>query len=84
MAGVQELDVIRHWYVAKEPLDNKMLSDIVLSIDHEGGNIDVRKPVVDVPSRESSCPGVRAVRRELRNTKAMAHMLMETVGSAKR
>jgi len=41
MTGLLELEMARPGYAVKEPLDNEVLSDIVLSIDHEGGDVDI-------------------------------------------
>jgi len=50
--------------MVEKPLDNKVLSDIVLSVDHKGGDVDVGKSVVDIPGRESGSPGVHAIRKD--------------------
>ena len=47
MAGPQELKVVRLGYVVEEPLDNEVLSDTVLPIDHEGGDVDAGKPAAE-------------------------------------
>jgi len=41
MAGFRELEVVRLGYMIEKPLDNEVLSDIVLSVDHKGGDVDV-------------------------------------------
>ena len=69
MAGLRELEVVRLGYMVEEPLDDEVLGDIILSVDHEGGDVDVGKSVVDIPSRESGSPGVHAIRKERGTTK---------------
>ena len=64
MAGFREFEVVRLGYMVEKPLDNKVLSDIVLSVDHKGGDVDVGKSVVDIPGRESGSPGVHAIRKD--------------------
>ena len=41
MAGFRELEVVRLRYMVEKPLYDEVLSDIVLSIDHKGGDGDV-------------------------------------------
>ena len=64
MTGPQELEVVRFGYMVEEPLDNEVLSDVVLSVDHEGGDVDAGKPVVDIPGSGSDVPRAHAIRKE--------------------
>lgn len=64
VAGIRELEMLRLGYVVEEPLDNVVLREIILSVDHEGGDVDFGKPVVDIPGREIGSSGVHAVRKE--------------------
>jgi len=78
--------MVRMGYVVEEPLDNKVLSNIVLPIDHKGGDVDTRKSIVDIPVGESGIPEVHVGQKMARNnrTKRQPYVAMGTVGSAKR
>lgn len=54
-------------YVVEEPTYNETLGDIVLPVDNKGGNVDIGKPIVDVPIGESGPPRVRVGQRRVRN-----------------
>ena len=61
--------MVRMGYMVEEPLDNEILGDIVLPVNNKGGNVDIGKPIIDIPSRESGPPRARVGQKRARNAK---------------